>query len=84
MDGKDPKWLSKWLHTLRLHKYAKNLQGLTPKELLDLREEDVIERGVDRVGARNKLILVCYRNICFSFSLADLLAGFERGENINR
>lgn len=59
IDEKDPEWLSKWLRTLRLHKYTKNLQGLKPSELLELDEREIFRRGVDMQGARTKLLVVC-------------------------
>jgi hypothetical protein len=34
------------------------LQGLTPRELLELDEEELMRRGVDTVGARKKLLVV--------------------------
>ncbi len=58
IDATDSSYLGKWLHTLRLHKYEGNLQGLTPRELLELDEEELMRRGVDTVGARKKLLVV--------------------------
>lgn len=73
LDATDSSGLWKWLHTLRLHKYEKNLQGLTPRELLHLDEEELKQRGVDTVGARNKLLVVCstpgYMNPLLTFSI---------------
>jgi hypothetical protein len=34
------------------------LTGLTPRELLELDEAELVRRGVDTVGARNKLLVV--------------------------
>jgi len=59
IDGKNPAWLSKWLRSLRLHKYTENLGGLTPSELLELDEEEILRRDVDTLGARTKLLVVC-------------------------
>jgi hypothetical protein len=58
-DSKDPEWLLKWLEHLRLHKYAVNLQAVSPEELLDLGEEDLLARVVDTLGARTKLLVIC-------------------------
>ncbi|KAH7327305.1 hypothetical protein BKA65DRAFT_510341 [Rhexocercosporidium sp. MPI-PUGE-AT-0058] len=56
-DESDPRWLLNWLHSLRLHKYAPSLQGLTPSTLLELNEDELLERGIDSIGARKKLIV---------------------------
>ncbi|EKD21834.1 protein VTS1 [Drepanopeziza brunnea f. sp. 'multigermtubi' MB_m1] len=57
-DEVDPRWLRKWLHALRLHKYTACLEGLSPSRLLELhdQEEDLIERGICSIGARKKLM----------------------------
>ncbi|KAI9052023.1 hypothetical protein LZ554_004277 [Drepanopeziza brunnea f. sp. 'monogermtubi'] len=57
-DEVDPRWLRKWLHALRLHKYTACLEGLSPSRLLELhdQEEDLIERGIGSIGARKKLM----------------------------
>ncbi|KAG4443981.1 hypothetical protein IFR05_000528 [Cadophora sp. M221] len=56
-DESDPRWLLNWLHSLRLHKYAPSLQGLSPDGLLELSEDELIERGIGSIGARKKLIV---------------------------
>jgi SAM domain (Sterile alpha motif) len=58
LDATDDSALQKWLHTLRLHKYLKNLAGLTMRELLEVDEEELLRRGVDTLGARRKLLVV--------------------------
>ncbi|PBP27631.1 protein VTS1 [Diplocarpon rosae] len=57
-DERDPRWLFNWLYELRLHKYLPKLQGLTPRDLLELEGKEVvlIERGIASVGARRKLL----------------------------
>ncbi|KAH8886355.1 hypothetical protein GQ53DRAFT_875446 [Thozetella sp. PMI_491] len=54
----DPWWLSKWLRSLRLHKYEPCLRGLGPSDILRLTEEDLTALGIDTVGARRKLLRV--------------------------
>jgi hypothetical protein len=58
IDSNEASAIVNWLHTLRLHKYAPNLTGLTPRELLELDEAELVRRGVDTVVARNKLLVV--------------------------
>ncbi|KAK1766306.1 hypothetical protein QBC33DRAFT_516206 [Phialemonium atrogriseum] len=58
-DAGDPRWLSRWLRSLRLHKYERCLGGMRPAELLELADEDLRRLGVDTVGARNKLLRCC-------------------------
>lgn len=66
-DESDPKWLLKWLHSLRLHKYAPSLKDLTPGALLELAEDELIEKGIGSIGARKKLIVV--RQDCIASDL---------------
>ncbi|CAM1504048.1 Fc.00g016390.m01.CDS01 [Cosmosporella sp. VM-42] len=55
-DSRDPRWLPKWLRALRLHKYEKCLDGMSPAGVSRLKDEDLQELGVDTVGARTKLL----------------------------
>lgn len=57
-DVSGPRWLLNWLHSLRLHKYASYLRGLSPSALLELDEDELIERGIGSIRARMKLIVV--------------------------
>ncbi|KAI5467076.1 hypothetical protein BGZ63DRAFT_468906 [Mariannaea sp. PMI_226] len=52
----DPKWVTKWLRALRLHKYEKCLTGMTPFQVSRLSDAELQELGVDTVGARGKLL----------------------------
>ncbi|KAJ9156615.1 hypothetical protein NKR23_g911 [Pleurostoma richardsiae] len=74
-DCKDPAWLSRWLRTLRLHKYEQCLSGLRPPDLINLEDEDFKRLGVDTVGARNKLLHV------LSVARRELEAEDEREQN---
>jgi len=51
--------ISEWLHELRLHKYAENLQSVSWKEMLDLTDAALEKLGVSTQGARSKLLKVC-------------------------
>jgi hypothetical protein len=51
--------IHEWLHELRLHKYAENLQTLSWKEMLDSTNESLEKLGVSTQGARSKLLKVC-------------------------
>jgi len=52
--------ISEWLHELRLHKYAENLQSVSWKEMLDLTDTALEKLGVSTQGARSKLLKVCF------------------------
>jgi hypothetical protein len=65
-DPTDPNLLKDipaWLRSLRLHKYTDNLKDLKWTELVDLNDKALEERGVNALGARNKMLKVC-RPIC--------------------
>jgi RNA-binding protein VTS1 len=47
-----------WLRSLRLHKYTDMLKGLNWKEIVELDDEGLKDRGVAAVGARNKMLKV--------------------------
>ncbi|KAL9107861.1 MAG: hypothetical protein Q9227_007279 [Pyrenula ochraceoflavens] len=45
-----------WLRSLRLHKYTDNLKDLTWEQLVDLDDDGLSARGVNALGARNKML----------------------------
>jgi hypothetical protein len=47
-----------WLRSLRLHKYTDNLKDLKWTELVELDEKGLEARGVNALGARNKMLKV--------------------------
>jgi len=47
-----------WLRSLRLHKYTDNLKDLKWQELVDLDDKGLEDRGVNALGARNKMLKV--------------------------
>jgi SAM domain (Sterile alpha motif) len=60
-DPTDPSLLQdipSWLKTLRLHKYTDNLKDLKWDELVKLDEKGLEARGVNALGARNKMLKV--------------------------
>lgn len=60
-DPTDPKLLEKipeWLRSLRLHKYTDNLKDLKWTELVQLDDKGLEARGVNALGARNKMLKV--------------------------
>jgi hypothetical protein len=60
-DPTDPNLLQdipSWLRTLRLHKYTDNLKDLKWDELVKLDEKGLEARGVNALGARNKMLKV--------------------------
>lgn len=62
-DPTDPKLLEdipSWLRSLRLHKYTDNLKDLTWSELVMLDDKGLEARGVNALGARNKMLKVCW------------------------
>lgn len=63
-DPTDPNLLKdipSWLRSLRLHKYTDNLKDLKWTELVELDDKALEERGVNALGARNKMLKVgCY------------------------
>ena len=61
-DPTDPNLLQdipSWLRTLRLHKYTDNLKDLKWEELIKLDDKGLEARGVNALGARNKMLKVC-------------------------
>lgn len=48
-----------WLRSLRLHKYTENLKDLKWTELVELDDKGLEARGVNALGARNKMLKVC-------------------------
>ena len=64
-DPTDPSLLKDipaWLRSLRLHKYTDNLKDLKWTELVELDDKALEERGVNALGARNKMLKVCDLN----------------------
>ncbi|PGH14231.1 protein vts1 [Helicocarpus griseus UAMH5409] len=60
-DPTDPHLLQdipSWLRSLRLHKYTENLKDLKWTELIELDDKGLEERGVNALGARNKMLKV--------------------------
>ncbi|KAL4916026.1 hypothetical protein BDW62DRAFT_110400 [Aspergillus aurantiobrunneus] len=60
-DPTDPNLLKdipSWLRSLRLHKYTDNLKDLKWSELVELNDKQLEERGVNALGARNKMLKV--------------------------
>ena len=60
-DPTDPNLLQDipaWLRSLRLHKYTENLKDLKWNELIELDDKGLEERGVNALGARNKMLKV--------------------------
>ncbi|KAL2868801.1 protein vts1 [Aspergillus lucknowensis] len=60
-DPTDPtllKDIPSWLRSLRLHKYTDNLKDLKWSELVELNDKQLEERGVNALGARNKMLKV--------------------------
>lgn len=60
-DPTDPKLLEdipSWLRSLRLHKYTDNLKDLKWSELVMLDDKGLEARGVNALGARNKMLKV--------------------------
>lgn len=58
-DPTDPKLLDdipSWLRSLRLHKYTDNLKDMTMAQLILLDEKGLEARGVNALGARNKML----------------------------
>jgi len=47
-----------WLRTLRLHKYTDNLKDMQWEELVQLDDKGLEARGVNALGARNKMLKV--------------------------
>ncbi|KAJ9617880.1 protein vts1, variant [Exophiala oligosperma] len=47
-----------WLRSLRLHKYTDNLKDLKWQELIELDDKGLEARGVNALGARNKMLKV--------------------------
>ena len=61
-DPTDPSLLNDipaWLRSLRLHKYTDNLKDLEWKDLIELDDKGLEDRGVNALGARRKMLKVC-------------------------
>ena len=60
-DPTDPALLQdipSWLRSLRLHKYTDNLKNYKWEELVELDHKGLEDRGVNALGARNKMLKV--------------------------
>lgn len=71
-DPTDPKLLGDiptWLRSLRLHKYTDNLKDMTWEDLVQLDEKGLEARGVNALGARNKMLKVRRIRPCYELSL---------------
>lgn len=65
-DPTDPSLLQDipgWLRSLRLHKYTDNLKNLKWEELVELDHKGLEERGVNALGARNKMLKVNHMSL---------------------
>ncbi|KAI8074252.1 uncharacterized protein B0P05DRAFT_437469, partial [Gilbertella persicaria] len=47
-----------WLRSLRLHKYGHAFIGLDWKQVIRMTDQDMIDAGVNTIGARRKLLKV--------------------------
>ncbi|ORX92213.1 hypothetical protein K493DRAFT_408945 [Basidiobolus meristosporus CBS 931.73] len=47
-----------WLRSLRLHKYTPNFEGMVWKDIIQLTDEELTEKGVAALGARRKMLKV--------------------------
>jgi hypothetical protein len=68
-DPTDPNLLKDipaWLRSLRLHKYTDNLKDLKWTDLIELDDKGLEDRGVNALGARNKMLKVCTKSLFFS------------------
>lgn len=60
-DPTDPSLLQDvptWLRSLRLHKYTDNLKDLAWDDLIELDDSQLVDRGVNALGARRKMLKV--------------------------
>ena len=71
-----------WLRSLRLHKYTDNLKNLKWEELVELDHKGLEDRGVNALGARNKMLKVCVP-LLLTYTLPSL-AGSRTPTNISR
>lgn len=72
-DPTDPSLLQdipSWLRSLRLHKYTDNLKDYKWEELVELDHKGLEDRGVNALGARNKMLKV---SLATNISLHQLL-----------
>ncbi|KAI7971208.1 hypothetical protein EIK77_007024 [Talaromyces pinophilus] len=70
-DPTDPNLLKDipaWLRSLRLHKYTDNLKDLKWTDLIELDDKGLEDRGVNALGARNKMLKV---GIFFRFEIRN-------------
>lgn len=70
-DPTDPALLQdipSWLRSLRLHKYTDNLKDYKWEELVELDHKGLEERGVNALGARNKMLKVSCCSISTRYS----------------
>ncbi len=80
-DPTDPSLLQDiptWLRSLRLHKYTDNLKDLRWDELVQLDEKGLEARGVNALGARNKMLKVCFSRSMWLRRLLILYQVFEQ------
>jgi hypothetical protein len=47
-----------WLRSLRLHKYTPIFEHMIWQDMINLTDEDLIDRGVAALGARRKMLKV--------------------------
>lgn len=74
-DPTDPKLLEdipNWLRSLRLHKYTDNLKDMKWEDLVQLNEKGLEARGVNALGARNKMLKVSRSHIARDKILMNL------------
>jgi hypothetical protein len=75
-DPTDPSLLQDipaWLRSLRLHKYTDNLKDLKWEELIELDDKGLDARGVNALGARNKMLKVGCQASTLSPNVTNLL-----------
>ncbi|EHA26375.1 hypothetical protein ASPNIDRAFT_206141 [Aspergillus niger ATCC 1015] len=78
-DPTDPNLLKdipSWLRSLRLHKYTENLKDLKWTELVELNDKALEDRGVNALGARNKMLKVSYINSPRCLDIMLIFVGF--------
>ncbi|WWC66153.1 uncharacterized protein I206_100054 [Kwoniella pini CBS 10737] len=51
---------SGWLRVLRLHKYTPNFEKISWKEMIEMNDQDLQDKGISAQGARTKFLKVFY------------------------
>jgi SAM domain (Sterile alpha motif). len=83
-DPTDPallKDIPSWLRSLRLHKYTDHLKDLQWTELVELDDKALEDRGVNALGARNKMLKVNFFSpISIRFITNNIPLGLRAGQ----